>query len=405
MNHLNMCFVNARTWYLRANVDVVDEKLSEPMMRLAVRHKFKFWQKNRFANSAVVKLIIVACMLAGIFEAKAKDVILMKGVAPRLDDDRKTELNKYRKPGPWKIGMSHFGVDANTWTTQMAHEAEQEAAGNPMISKFVLIDAKLNVGKQSTDIDALIAQKIDALIVTPLTPIAAAAGIKNALAAGIPVIVHTGKTSDDKYTVDIQGGGEHFGKVMGDWLVKQMGGKGQMWILRGIYRHPEDIDRYQGLVNAVKGTDIVLHYGGFGDWTAKGGKRLCEELLVTNPDVKGIWSSGSNMATACIEVLKKRNLPIPPITGESNNGFLKVWRDSKLNAIAPEYGPEQGAAGVRAAVALLEGRVLHKRYVYSPPPVTIADRDKYVRDDLSDDYWFPSAMSESAKDRHYGKSR
>lgn len=177
-----------------------------------------------------------------------------------------------------------------------------------------------------------------------------------------------------------------------------MGGRS----LRGVPSHPEDINRYQGLVDAIKGTNVQIRLGGYGDWNYKGGKALCEDLYQLNPDVDGIWSSGADMARACVDVFKRRKAVIPPITGEGNNGFFKLWRDNQLKSIAPEYGPEQGAAGIRAAIALLEGKSLYKHYVYNPPPITISNREKFLRDDLSDEYWFPSALSDVKKKSFYG---
>jgi ribose transport system substrate-binding protein len=332
--------------------------------------------------------------------ALSQEVSLMNGVIPRPGDNRKTTEGQYKKQGPWKIGMSHFGL-SNTWAIQMAYESEYEASVHPNIAKFFFRDAGLNQSKQFLDIKELVEQGVDALIVTPMSLTSAEVGIQKAIAAGIPVIVHTGLTKNDSYTVDIQGGGNHFGRVMGDWLVKQLGGKGSIWVLRGVPSHPEDINRYQGLLDAIKGTDVKIRLGGYGDWNYKGGKTLCEDLYRINPDVQGIWSSGADMARACVDVFKQNKAVIPPITGEGNNGFFKLWRDNKLDSIAPEYGPEQGAAGIRAAVALLEGKSLYKRYVYNPPPVTIENRDKYLRDDLSDGYWFPSALSDEKKKKYY----
>jgi ribose transport system substrate-binding protein len=330
----------------------------------------------------------------------AQEVSLMKGVVPRSQDNPQTEVNQFKKRGPWKIGMSHFGL-SNSWAVQMAREAEHEAAGHPNVTKFIFRDAGLSATKQSADINEMLIAKVDALIVTPLTPTSANYGISKAIAAGIPVIVHTGITKNQNYTVEIQGGGEYFGRVMGDWLVSELGGKGKIWVLRGVYRHPEDINRYQGLLNALQGTQVKVYWGGFGDWNYKGGKALCEELYKITPHIDGIWSSGADMARACIDVFKQKNAPIPPITGEGNNGFLKIWRDNNLKSIAPEYGPEQGAAGVRAAIALLEGKSLYKHYVYNPPPMTADDRDRVLRDDLKDEYWFPSALSEAKKKRRF----
>jgi ribose transport system substrate-binding protein len=189
---------------------------------------------------------------------------------------------------------------------------------------------------------------------------------------------------------------------MGDWLVKQLSGRGAIWVLRGVPRHPEDINRYRGLTEALKGSSVEVRLGGYGDWAYKGGRTLCKDLYELNPKVDGIWSSGADMARGCIDAFKQMNVPMPPITGEGNNGFFKAWRNEKLKSIAPEYGPEQGAAGIRAAIALLEGKALYKRYVYNPPPITIDDRDKYLRDDLVDEFWFPSALSEEKKKALYG---
>ncbi len=359
---------------------------------------------KKVINFAAVSLIMVLLFFSYSQPGSAQDISLMKGVTPRATQNPRTEVDKYKKKGPWKIGMSHFGL-SNSWAVQMAHESEYEAKSHPNVGSFIFRDAGLSVARQFADIDELIAKGVDALIITPLTPNSANEGISKAISRGIPVVIHTGIASSDNYTVEIQGGGEHFGRVMGDWLVAQLGRKGAIWVLRGVPKHPEDINRYRGLVDALRGTDVKIRLGGYGDWNYKGGKTLCEDLFKFNPEVDGIWSSGADMARACIDVFKSRGVKIPPITGEGNNGFFKIWRDNKLKAIAPEYGPEQGAAGVRAAIALLEGKSLYKHYIYNPAPMTLENRDKILRDDLADEYWFPSALSEERKKVLYGLNK
>ena len=350
--------------------------------------------------------LVLASLILGLFARGvwADEVVLMKGVTPAVGEKKQEFGDKFKKKGPWKIGMSHFGL-SNSWSIQMASEAQFAAESNPNVAKFFLRDAELSTAKQFTDINDLIDQGVDALIVTPLTPTSAEPGIRRALAAGIPVIVHTGLTGKDEFTVEIQGGGVYFGKVMGDWLVHQLKGSGAIWELRGVPRHPEDINRNRGLMDALKDTDVHIRLGGYGDWSYKGGRTLCKELYQVNPDVDGIWSSGADMARGCIDSLKELHAAIPPITGEGNNGFFKEWRDNKLTAIAPEFGPELGAAGVRAAIAILEGKSLYKHYAYNPPPITLENRDKYLRDDLADEYWFPSALSEDKKKALYGSKK
>lgn len=333
--------------------------------------------------------------------AFADEVNLMNGVTPRVEGNSVIEAGKFKKVGPWTIGMSHFGVNANTWTVQMAHESESAAAGNKDVGKFILLDANIDQAKQVADIEDLIAQKVDAIIVTPLTPTSADAGIAKAVAAGIPVIVHTGLTESDKYTLDIQGGGENFGKVMGDFLVKQLGGKGNIWVLRGLPGHPEDINRYKGLLKSIEGTTIKIVEEDTGNWQYDNGKKLCETFYLKNPKIDGIWSSGADMTRACVDVFKQFGTPIPPITGENNNGYFGQWIADGFPSISAEYGPEQGAAGVRAAIALLEGKEMHKRYIYEPAGWDLEKVKKAYRPDLTANVWYPTSMTEEELQKYY----
>jgi ribose transport system substrate-binding protein len=358
---------------------------------------------TRIAHVCQVALLAFT-VLAGA-AGQAQEVKLMDGVTPRSGDARQTKPNEFKKEAPWKIGMSHFGVNANTWTVQMAHESEAAAKLDKRVGKFILLDANINQAKQVADIEDLIAQKVDLLIVTPLTPTSADSGIKKAIAAGIPVIVHTGLTETDAYTVDIQGGAENFGKVMGDFLVKKLGGKGNIWVLRGLPAHPEDINRYKGLLKAIEGTQVKIVAEEFGKWQYDNGKKVCETFYLSNPKVDGIWSSGADMSRACMDVFKQFGSKVPPISGEGNNGFFGQWISTGIDSISAEYGPEQGAAAVRAAVALLEGKPLFKRYAYEPAGWDVAKAKKVYRPDLSANVWFPTSLTEADLKRLYGNKK
>lgn len=344
--------------------------------------------KTRFA------LMLMASSLALGSAAAAEGVHLMDGVEPRPGDADMVAAGAFQKDSPWRIGKSHFGVNANTWTVQMAHEANHAAAQDPRIAEFILLDANISQTKQVADIEDLIAQGVDALIVTPLTPTSADEGIRKAVEAGIPVIVHTGLTQTQDYTMDIQGGGFNFGFVGGEWLAERLGGEGRIWALRGLPAHPEDINRYEGMRAALEGTNIEIVAEDHGSWQYDLGKNICETFFLQNPNVDGIWSSGADMSRACVDVFEQFGATPPPITGEGLNGFFMVWEDKGLDSIASEYSPEQGAAGVRAAVALLEGHEMHKRYIYEPPGITLERAMEFTRRDLSDNVWWPTGLPE-----------
>jgi ribose transport system substrate-binding protein len=355
----------------------------------------------RLNKTAAAVALLAATFLSG--AALAEDVNLMDGVTPRAGDNPMVEAGKYKKDCGWVIGMSHFGVNANTWTVQVAHESEEAAAKNSCINKFILLDAAFDQKKQVADIEDLIAQKVDAIIVQPVTSTSANASIEKAVAAGIPVVLHTGRIESDAFTTEIQGGAEHFGKVMGDWLVEKVGNDGKIWVLRGLAGHPEDTNRYNGLKQSLEGTDIEVLAEEHGDWQYDKAKKLCETLYLNNPSVDGIWSSGADMTRACVDVFKQFGTPIPPISGEGNNGYFGQWIADGFDSISAEYAPAQGAAGVRAAVALLEGKELYKHYDYNPDGWTVEKAKEYYRPDLSANVWWPTELSEEKLQELYGK--
>ncbi|MEO0676461.1 MAG: substrate-binding domain-containing protein, partial [Pseudomonadota bacterium] len=116
--------------------------------------------------------------------ALAQDVALMDGVEPRPEGNSIVAEGAFQTEAPWTVAMSHFGVNANTWTVQTAHEAQGIADADSRIENFIMLDANFDQAKQVADIEDLIAQNPDVLIVMPVTPTSADAGIQKAIDAG-----------------------------------------------------------------------------------------------------------------------------------------------------------------------------------------------------------------------------
>jgi len=345
--------------------------------------------------------LLAAVFASPVFAQEVSPQSLIDGAQVKAGDNPLTAANQYKKAAPWRIGFSIWGF-GNTWMTQMVHEARYEASLHPEIKQLVFADGQSKATKQIADIEDMIAQKVDAIVVVPISYTALTPVLKEAAKAGIPVVVHSTEIGSSDFTTELQATGLHFGEVGGQFLVKELKGKGKIWVLRGQAGVPADTFRYKGLLKAIKGTDIKIVAEQYGDWSYNKGKRICESLMLSHPDVDGIWSSGGDMSRACIDVFQEFGKPIPPITGEGNNGFLKRWKETGITSMASVFPSAQGAAGIRAAVDLLEGKQLRKHYVVLPPPITNADLDQFVRPDLSDNYWAPSSLPENLLKKYYG---
>lgn len=352
---------------------------------------------------AALSTFIGAAMLTTAAAVAQDDVQLLPPNLIEATSPNMVPAGKFKKDGPWKIGMSFVGV-GNTWIVQMIEETKLEAAGNPNIAEFIFTEANWQPAKQVADLEDLIAQKVDALIVAPLAPALVKDQVAKALAAGIPV-VNFGTGGDIlASTVEVMGGGERFGEVGGNFLKEKLGGKGVIWAIRGIAGVTEEQQRYDGFRKAIEGTEITIGAEVYGDWNYAKGKQLCENFVLSGQPVDGIWFSGADMTRACIDVFTEAGKPLVPMTGESNNGFLRAWKNAGVDGAAPIFTPGLGPATVRAAVALLEGKSLHTHYYSSPAPIDNQNLDSYYRPDLNDAFWVTSTMPEEKIGRMFKKN-
>jgi ribose transport system substrate-binding protein len=313
-----------------------------------------------------------------------------------------TKAGAFRKAPPYRIGIVLPGL-FTTWLVQETEEVKHEASLHPEISHLTVAASESNAEGQAAEIEDMLTKGIDALIVAPVSPTAVNAEIDKAAAEGIPVIDFHTVASSDKIALSILQGGEPEGKVMGDWLVKQLKGQGSVWALRGIPGNSEDTDRFQGATDAFKGTKIQITTQGYAAWNYAKGKQLCEDLVLSGKSVDGIWSSGGEMSRGCLEVFQEVGKPMVPITGEANNGFLRAALASGAPFVAATYPASLGPVAVRAALALLEGKQLYTRYFGQSIAITAADARKYFRPDLNDSYWVQSTLPEATLERLYGK--
>ncbi|PDT50115.1 sugar ABC transporter substrate-binding protein [Sinorhizobium fredii] len=324
----------------------------------------------------------------------AEEVNLLADTWPSEGDNPVVEAGKFAKAGSWKIGHSHYGLAGSTHTYQTAFEAEYEIArSKDRVADYQFRSADLNPSKQVADIEDLVAQKVDAIIIAPLTTGSAVEGIKKAKAAGIPTVVYLGRVDTEDFTVQVQGDDFYFGRVMAQFLVDKLGNQGKVWVLRGVAGHPIDADRYNGAMEVFNKSGLQITSTQHGSWSYEDSKKIAENLYLSDPDVAGVWTDGANMSLGVLDALQEAGAStIPPITGEALNGWMRRWNDEKLSSIGPICPPALSTAALRAAFALLDGKPIHRNWTNRPKPITDETLSQFYRVDLTDAYWAPTEM-------------
>jgi len=323
-------------------------------------------------------------------------ILLVSGVFTALSATRELDPNfdATRDPlkivygpadgGKWKIGfsMSYFG---NGWQTQNQNSAISITKMEPFKDKIDLIVtvAGSDVQRQNAQINELIAQGVDALLVFPISADGLNQTLKTACDQGIFVITYSAGVNEPcVHSVGV----DYYeqGKVMAEWLVKQIKGKGKILMNHGVAgTNPEQL-RNQGARDVfVDYPDIKIVAEINGDWSGAVSQAAASQALAATPVIDGVWSEGG--ADGVIRAMLACNMPLVPTTGEGTNGFHRLLVDSEMQALGligmstsdPAY---DGAMAMKIAVAALEGYEVPQHYVMPIP--TVYPDDFKVCDEL-----------------------
>jgi len=291
------------------------------------------------------------------------------------------------------IGFSNFGV-GNSWRVQM--EAEFKARADQLVSEdiikeYYMTDSNGDVSKQIGDMKDLIAKECDAIIITAVSPDALSSVCEEAMAAGIVVISFDNYVTTDNVTAKVGIDEVEFGRYGAQWLVDQLGGKGNIIVLNGIAGAGVDAMRNEGAMSVfVNYPDIKILGEVHAGWDYDQARPLVESFISEHTQIDGVWSQGGAMTQAALDAFIAAGRPLIPMSGEANNGLLKAWKEnikSGFDSIAPCSPTSMSAAALDTAIKALDGKIVHLNTIISLPVITSDTLDDYVRMDLPDSFW------------------
>ena len=291
------------------------------------------------------------------------------------------------------IGVSNDSV-ANPFRVQMINEIQYFASQHPeLIKELIVLNAGEDTNKQISDVQDLISRGVDAIVLSPHSNTAFTAVLKDAKSYGIPVATYNNNITEgvDLVVGQVTPPFKAWQKQTTEWLVKAMGGKGNVIALRGIAGTPVDGDEWDGAMEVLSQyPDIKIICSEFASWDYGAAKTAVQNCLANHPEVNGILSVGDAMTWAAGEVMADMGYDItkvPMIGIGGGNGALKWW--------AANPGIQAYMIGDRTDVAVfatqyvlnaLQGKA--GEAVTIPTDVITSETLKnYVQPDLPDNVW------------------
>jgi len=207
--------------------------------------------------------------------------------------------------GEKKIKMGYSTMDlANPYFVTVVNGVKDRAA--ELGVEITIHDAKSDAAGQVTAIENFIAQKMDAIIVSPIDPKACEHLIKQAHEAGIPFINPHQFIEGNDANINLKDFdyGYAGGSIAGDWIANSLGGNAEVAIL-GFPQMEALIERANGIKAAIMekapNAKIVSEQSAN---TPEQGMKAAETILFAHPDVKVIAATNDAGALGAMEAVK-----------------------------------------------------------------------------------------------------
>src|SRR6476661_981988 len=169
-----------------------------------------------------------------------------------------------------------------------------DAAG----AKLVVLSADNNSTQQVNQVNDLITQQVDALIFIAQDATAAAAGVKAANKANIPLIAVDEKpeSGDGQLATYIANDSVKAADELCTWVFNKMGGSGEIGILQGVLGATAELQRSQGCQQALdKNPNIKVVAKESANWDETEGYKAAQNMLQANPNIKAIVGESDAM--------------------------------------------------------------------------------------------------------------
>ena len=168
---------------------------------------------------------------------------------------------------PIVLGI-HDGFGINGWSKTSMASVRSEAAKCPNVKQLVVI-GQGDLQKSISDVNAMVAQGIDALVIIPDFGKSQLPSIKAATKAGVKVVLWAadpGGEGGKDYVTYVDWDVRATGQVLAEWVAKAIHDKGDVVFLGGPAGNPVSAATLEGIHDVFKDHPGINLVTGYKDW-------------------------------------------------------------------------------------------------------------------------------------------
>ena len=284
-----------------------------------------------------------------------------------------------------KIGIVNFTLCCSYFVGMDKAVADEASAYKNVTT--ISTDAKGDAAKLTSNVEDLLAQKVDGLIISGGPLAAAPEALDAAKQAGVPVVLVDRDFVGGDYSSWVGPDNKAIGTGIGKYMADRLGGKGLVADIRG---GPADntigLDRTNGMRSVVEPAGIKVELSpDFGGWGADGGFKVAEEMLTKLPNINAFFCENDDMCAGAQKAIKDAGLSdkvfVASVDGAKGTIKEIMTPGSNWGATGQNNSDQIGRAGFHRLMAILAGAEPPKTTILPSPIITKDNAVRFYNED------------------------
>lgn len=222
-----------------------------------------------------------------------------------------------------------------------------------------IASANNNSREQINQVQNLLVQQIGALVFTSQDSTSAAAGVKAANQAGVPVIAvdQRPESGNGELATYIATDSVKAARDLCTWMFDQMGGSGDIAILRGVLGSTAELQRTQGCNEALAkypGINVVGEQTA--NWDENEAFKATQNFLTAHPDLDAVFAESDAMSLGAAKAARQAGRT--DMISVGIDGFptmLDAIKEGLTQATMAQIPYPMGKMAIRDAIAVMNG--------------------------------------------------
>ncbi|MGM0949784.1 MAG: ribose ABC transporter substrate-binding protein RbsB [Bacillota bacterium] len=254
------------------------------------------------------------------------------------------------------IGLSVSTLN-NPFFVSLKKGIEKEAEKREM--KIIIVDAQNDSSKQTSDVEDLIQQGVDALLINPTDSSAISTAVEYANSVDVPVVTIDRSAEQGKVETLVASDNVKGGEMAAEFIADKLGKGAKVAELEGVPGASATRERGSGFHNiADQKLDIVTKQSA--DFDRTKGLTVMENLLQGHPEIQAVFAHNDEMALGALEAINSSGKDIVVIGFDGNKDALASIKDGKLSATVAQQPDLIGKLATEAADDILHGKKVKK---------------------------------------------